>query len=135
MLSQLNASVRQRTTKVLKGESVLSEDQDWQRTLHGQFRTARREGWTRRPLSMTVLWRTDSARDRQALLLQAEAEGGTAQSVEDVQSYGEAYGDSDVAVRFSVAPKLADVDGLLLRARTLASQHRAELRSVGLGPG
>jgi hypothetical protein len=114
---------------------VLAEDSDWQRTLHGLFRTARREGWTRRPLSMTVLWRTDNARDRQALLLQAEAEGGTVQGPEDVQNYGEAYGDSDVAVRFAVAPTLADVDGLLLRVRTLASEYRAELRSVGLGPG
>ena len=114
---------------------MLSEEDDWQRRLHGLFRTARREGWTRRPLSMTVLWRTDSARDRQALLRQAEAEGGIEQSSEDVQNYGEEYGDSDVAVRFSVPPNLADVDGLLLRARTLASEHRAELRSVGLGPG
>ncbi len=84
---------------------------------------------------MTVVWRAGRARDRQALLLRAEAEGGSAQTLEDVQSYGEAYGASDVAVRFSVAPKLADVDGLVLRVRTLASEHCAVFRSVGLGPG
>ncbi len=113
---------------------MLAEDEDLQRTLHGLFRTARRQGWTRRALWMTILWRTSRLRDRQALVLHAEEEGGTELSQEDCQQY-EAYGPNDIAVRFSVAPKLIELDGLLLRARALAVEHRAEIWSVGLSRG
>lgn len=113
---------------------MLPEDVEWERAVHGMFRQARRAGWTRQQLWMTVLWRTANARDRRALMLSACAEGWIELCAEDCQRY-DTYTDLDVAMRLPVASKLTELDALLLRARTLAADHRAELRSVGLGRG